>query len=68
MSRRRQLYNKLVGQENLWLTGLLMQNIPAIMLENSFIRGLCAAANAALYQCLLENEAALSRFDISKNM
>lgn len=67
MSRKRRLTEQLQQKNNDWLTGMLLQNIPVVMLENDFVRAMCSAANSALYACLVVNERALHTFDISMN-
>lgn len=67
MSRQRQLLNKLVGQDETWLTGLCIVNIPNAMLDNDYIRSLCAVVNGTMAEVCNENEASVRTFDISRN-
>lgn len=67
MSRRQQLTDKLHSKNDAWMQGLLLSNIPAIMLDNDFIRPLCSACNAALVQGKSIIDEALHKFDISRN-
>lgn len=66
-SRRRQLINTLENADKTWTTGLVMLNIPSIMLDNDFIRSICLLANASLMNAFEANQQALHQLDISAN-
>jgi hypothetical protein len=69
MSRQQELIKKFDNDlEANWETGLLLTNIPVIMLENDYVRSLCVIANAALLNCCKHNDHALHMFDISQNI
>jgi hypothetical protein len=67
MSRRRQLIDALQGVDNTWVTNIVLNNIPAIMINNDYIRSICVAANSALLECYMNNQDALNQVNISKN-
>jgi hypothetical protein len=67
MSRQRTLLDKFEGNDDTWITGLCVANIPSVMLENSFIRSLCSVINGTLAEACIENDDALRTLDISKN-
>lgn len=67
LSRRRQLIDAFTHSDRTWTTGMVILNIPSILLDNDFIRGICLTANAALMHAFEVNQQALHQLDISAN-
>jgi hypothetical protein len=67
MSKRTDLYDKINGSYVNYASGMLLANIPLLMLSNDYVKHICVAANAAIYNAGAEVEQANSMLDITKN-
>lgn len=62
-TRQTELINKLAGKQDIWVAGLMLNTLPAVLLKNDFVRGLGSIINAHLYEVSQRSTRHLAKYD-----